>query len=198
MANSLICNNCGKPYEGEGSGGTVSSGVVLHRYSKNQSSRGWVCTACGAYHPIMDSEEEGERLYRAFQMLRESDFKGAEEAFDAFLKEYPENAEAYWGKVRAKYRIAYEQGKNGVLVPICGAPNAKSIFKNEDYLSALQYADEEYKAFLTAQAEYIEQSRLAERVKRRRCTAGCLTAVFLLTVLFDAYILSKLLVDTLS
>ena len=55
-------------------------------------------------------------------------------------------------------------------------------------MSALQYADEEYKAFLTAQAEYIEQSRLAERVKRRRCTAGCLTAVFLLTVLFDAYI----------
>jgi len=191
MGNRLMCNNCGTPYEGESSSGTVSSGVVLHRYSKNQSSHGWVCTACGAYHPIMDSEEEGERLYRAFQMLRESDFKGAEEAFDAFLRVYPENAEAYWGRVRAEYRVSYVEN-DGKMVPVCGAPKAKSIFKNKDYRKALQYADDDHKKFLMAQAEYIEQRCRAETFKRVKKISVWLMAFFLLAAIsFGVYMLLR-------
>jgi thioredoxin-like negative regulator of GroEL len=52
-----------------------------------------------------NSPKEQKKLAAAFALLRESQFDEAKTAFEAILQKSPENAEAYWGRFRARYHI---------------------------------------------------------------------------------------------
>ena len=137
--NPNICNNCGGDYE--------------YRHGR------WICRACGSYKPEEISNEEVTLLYTAFQKLRLAEFSEAEIEFDDILQKYPQNPNAYWGRLMAKYGIKYEQDFDGRMIPTCYATSIESILSAQDYQKALQYADEESKAYYTEQAEYIERVR---------------------------------------
>ena len=137
--NPNICNNCGGDYE--------------YRHGR------WICRACGSYKPEELSNEEVTLLYTAFQKLRLAEFSEAEIEFDDILQKYPENPNAYWGRLMAKYGIKYEQDFDGRMIPTCYAASIESVLSSQDYQKALQYADDENKAYYKAQAEYIERVR---------------------------------------
>ena len=137
--NLNICNNCGGEY--------------VYRNGR------WVCSSCGSYKPEMISNEEMTLLYTAFQKLRLAEFDEAEPEFDDIIRKYPQNHNAYWGRLMAKYGIKYEQDFDGRIIPTCYAASIESILTSSDYRNALQYADEESRAYYRQQAEYIERVR---------------------------------------
>ena len=137
--NFNICNNCGGEYE----------------YRNGR----WICRSCGAYKPEEISGEEVTLLYTAFQKLRLAEFDEAEAEFDDIIRKYPENPDAYWGRLMAKYGIKYEEDFDGRIIPTCYAASIENVMESSDYRKALQYADEESRAYYRQQAEYIERVR---------------------------------------
>lgn len=139
MTTQNICNICGANYE--------------YRDGK------WRCPACGAYKPEEISNEEGTLLYNAAQKLRLSAFDDAEELYRDIVSQYPKNSRGYWGLVLAKYGIKYERDYDGKMVPSCYAASYESIFGDENYKKALQYADKYNRSYYEAQAKRIEDVR---------------------------------------
>ena len=133
---STICYNCGAVREHNG--GTSA------------------CPICGAI--ALEALPARKRLAKAFTLLRESQFDEAKTAFEAILNKYPETALAYWGRLRARYHITYVLGANEKLVPKCPTLSGANVFEDADYLKATEYANEEEKAFLQAQAEHIKST----------------------------------------
>ena len=138
--NSNICNHCGGEY-----------GYRNGRY---------VCFSCGSYKPETISNEEVTLLYTAFQKLRLADFSEAEQEFDDILQRYPENANAYWGRLMSRYGIKYEKDFDGKMIPTCYATSIESVTDDKDYQKVLRYADEESKIYYRQQAEYMERVRV--------------------------------------
>ena len=114
------------------------------------------CPVCGAIMMHGKPPEEEELLSSAFTFLRESRFDEAKVDFEAILLHDPESTEAYWGRLRARYHIDYAKMFSGQLLPKCPTRSGARISEDSDYLRAMEYADEEQKAFLQAQAEYIK------------------------------------------
>ena len=148
--NPNICNNCGGNY--------------IYQHGR------WVCQSCGSYKPEELSNEEVTLLYTAYQKLRIAEFAEAEIEFDDILEKYPQNPNAYWGRMMAKYGIKYEQDFDGRMIPTCYATSIESILSAQDYQRALQYADEESKTYYREQAEYIERVRKewVEKAKKEK------------------------------
>ena len=139
MTTQNICNICGANYE--------------YRDGK------WRCPACGAYRPEEVSGEEDTLLYNAAQKLRLCAFDDAEELYRDIVSQYPKNSRGYWGLVLAKYGIKYERDYDGKMVPSCYAASYESIFGDENYKKALQYADKDNRAYYEAQAKRIDVIR---------------------------------------
>ena len=187
MEAHLICNNCGGRYQTietdspddtttlpDKKSSTVGYKNKLEiRYYRHQ------CPVCGAVKPKISYNEENELTYRAFQLLAESKFDEADAAFDEVLAKYPENVEAYWGKVKAKYRVIYKENDKGKMVPTCEKTKHRSVFKDENYQKAYEYADERIKAFLKKQANEIDWVRGIKQKKALKI----LTPIFLLAVI---------------
>ena len=148
--NPNICNNCGGEYE----------------YRNGR----WVCRACGSYKPETISNEEVTLLYTAFQKLRLAEFGEAEQEFDDILQKYPENPDAYWGRLMSRYGIKYEEDFDGKKIPTCYATSIESVTRDADYQKALRYADAESRDYYRQQAEYIERVRLewVEKAKKEK------------------------------
>ena len=121
--NHNICYNCG--------------GVLC-----KQNGR-LVCIHCGSYRPEEITNEEITLLYTAFQKLRLADFFEAEQEFDDIIHRYPKNAQAYWGRLMARYGIKYEEDYDGRRIPTCYATSIESVFAASDYRKAMEYADRE-------------------------------------------------------
>jgi len=139
LMNTNICNNCGGDYE----------------YRNGR----WVCHSCGSFKPEEISNEEVTLLYTAFQKLRLAEFDEAEQEFDDIIEKYPENPNAYWGRLMSKYGIKYEVDYDGRMIPTCYAESIESVLSDRDYLRALEYADEDNRAYYKSQAEYMERVR---------------------------------------
>ena len=135
-----ICNNCGGTYEYRGG-----------RY---------VCRACGSYRYENLSDEEREAVHEAAKMIFAGDFEAAEEAFGKIIFRYPATAEAYWGRLKAHYRVLYAQDMYGRMTPISCEPLSESFLSTLDYRKAIGFSDMENAYFLKAQAEVIEGLRI--------------------------------------
>ena len=118
-----------------------------------------VCESCGTFRPKAITTEETALLYSAFQKIRLAAFADAEKEFDDVIHRYPGCAQAYWGRLMAKYEIKHEKNKNGERVPICYAPSIGNVSESSDYKKALEYADEENAAVFRNQVEHIERIR---------------------------------------
>ena len=133
--NTNTCNNCG----------------TVYRYQNGQRR----CLVCGAVIAENVSEKEQKKLSEAFALLGNAQFDEARAAFEAILQKYPMNADAYWGRLRARYHISYVMGVNEKLAPKCPTRSGAGISEDVDYRKALECADEEQRDFLQEQAERI-------------------------------------------
>jgi len=139
MSTQSICSICGANYE----------------YLNGR----WKCPACGAYKAEELSNEEVTLLYSAAQKLRLSNFSEAEEAYSDIIEKYPQNANAYWGRLLSKYGIKYEEDFDGRKIPTCYAASIESVIEDKDYEKAVELADEQTQDYFERQAEYIERVR---------------------------------------
>ena len=186
MEAHLICNNCGGRYQ------TIETdspddnttfpdkkfSAIGYKNKVEIKYYRYQCPVCGAVKPKISYNEENELTYLAFQLLAESKFDEADAAFDEVLAKYPENAEAYWGKVKAKYRVIYKENAKGKMVPTCEKTNHGSVFKDENYQKAYEYADDRIKAFLKKQANEIDRVRGIKQKKAIKI----LTPILLLVI----------------
>lgn len=105
------------------------------------------------------SDEKISALYeRANHYRRENEFDKAMGIYEQILAENPEDSESYWSIILCKYGIEYvEDPTTHERKPTVNRMQNASIFADENYKSALKYADDLQKAILEKEANAINE-----------------------------------------
>lgn len=116
-----------------------------------------ICDSCGTKQtlPRLDDDKKANLYDRANHFRRNNDFDKAMSIYEQILSEDGTDSEAYWSLVLCRYGIEYvEDPATHKRVPTVNRAQFTSIFDDEDYKSALQYAS-------AAQREVYEQEAAA-------------------------------------
>ena len=103
-----------------------------------------VCQYCGTKQtlPKLDDDRKANLYDRANHFRRNNEFDKAMGIYEQILNEDSTDAEAYWSLVLCRYGIEYvEDPSTRKRIPTVNRAQFTSIFDDEDYKSALQYAD---------------------------------------------------------
>ncbi len=103
-----------------------------------------VCEYCGTKQtlPKLDNERKSNLYDRANHFRRNDEFDKAMSIYEQILNEDRTDAESYWSIVLCRYGIEYvEDPTTHKRIPTVNRTQLTSIFDDEDYKSALQYAD---------------------------------------------------------
>ena len=118
------------------------------------------CDSCGTLQtlPKMDDEHRMNLYDRANHYRRANEFDKAMGIYEQILNEDRTDAESYWSLVLCRYGIEYvEDPHSHKRVPTVNRAQYKSIYDDEDYKSALQYATVEQKKVYEEEAEKINE-----------------------------------------
>jgi len=102
------------------------------------------CEYCGTEQtlPKLDDDKRANMYDRANHFRRNNEFDKAMSVYDKILNEDNTDAEAYWSLVLCRYGIEYvEDPASHKRIPTVNRAQFTSIFDDEDYKSALEYAD---------------------------------------------------------
>lgn len=102
------------------------------------------CDYCGTQQtlPKLDDERRANLYDRANHFRRSNEFDKAMGIYEQILNEDKTDAEAYWSLVLCRFGIEYvEDPATRKRVPTVNRAQLTSIFNDENYKSALQYAD---------------------------------------------------------
>ena len=119
-----------------------------------------VCDSCGTKQtlPRLDDDKKANLYDRANHFRRNNDFDKAMSIYEQILNEDNTDAEAYWSLVRCRYGIEYvEDPASHKRIPTVNRAQFTSIFADEDYKSALQYADGYQKTIYEDEAKAIDE-----------------------------------------
>lgn len=126
----------------------------------NETMTVGTCQYCGSVMtlPKLDNDRKANMYSRANHFRRNNEFDKAMGIYEDILKEDAKDAEAYWSLVLCKYGIEYvEDPKSHKRIPTCNRTHFESIFADENYKAALQYADESAKSIYEAEAKVIDE-----------------------------------------
>ena len=118
-----------------------------------------VCDSCGTKQtlPRLDDEKRANLYDRASHFRRNNDFDKAADIYEQILNEDNTDAEAYWSLVLCRYGIEYvEDPKTHKRIPTVNRAQFTSIYMDEDYKSAIQYADGYQKQIYEEEAKAID------------------------------------------
>ena len=118
------------------------------------------CDSCGTLQtlPKMDDEHRMNLYDRANHYRRANEFDKAMGIYEQILNEDRTDAESYWSLVLCRYGIEYvEDPRSHKRVPTVNRAQYTSIYDDEDYKSALQYATAEQKKVYEEEAEKINE-----------------------------------------
>ena len=108
--------------------------------------------------PKTKNEERHNLFNRANSLRRRCDFDKAEAAFEKIIEADGCESEAYWGLVLCKYGIEYvEDPATGKMIPTCHRASFDSVIADEDYKSALEYAEKDSRILYEEQAKEIDR-----------------------------------------
>lgn len=102
------------------------------------------CKHCGTTQTLPKLyDERTAKLYdRANHYRRNNQFDKASALYEEILNENPEDAESYWSLILCKYGIKYGlDTATGRQVPTMNRTQYTSVFDDENYKQALNYAD---------------------------------------------------------
>ena len=102
------------------------------------------CEYCGTKQtlPKLDDDRRANLYDRANHFRRCNEFDKAAAIYEQILSDDNTDAESYWSLVLCRYGIEYvEDPKTRKRIPTINRAQYSSIFADEDYKSALQYAD---------------------------------------------------------
>ncbi len=118
-----------------------------------------VCEYCGTKQtlPKLDDEKKANLYDRANHFRRGNDFDKAAAIYEQILDADTEDAEAYWSLVLCRYGIEYvEDPASHKRIPTVNRAQFTSIFADEDYKSAIKYADGYQKEIYEQEAKTID------------------------------------------
>ncbi|MBR6765105.1 MAG: TIR domain-containing protein [Clostridia bacterium] len=116
------------------------------------------CPYCDSQQTLPNlNDDKIERLYdRASHFRRNNEFDKATAIYEEILNEDTRDAEAYWSLVLCRYGIEYvEDPVTKKRIPTVNRAQYTSIFDDDNYRSAIEYADAEQKRIYEAEAETI-------------------------------------------
>jgi len=117
------------------------------------------CEYCGTKQtlPRLDSDRKSNLYDRANHFRRNNDFDKAIGIYEQILNEDNSDAEAYWSLVLCRYGIEYvEDPQSHKRIPTVNRAQFTSIYMDEDYKSAIKYADAYQKTIYEAEAKAID------------------------------------------
>lgn len=117
------------------------------------------CEYCGTKQTLPKAMDENlQNLFNRANTLRiKSEFDKAEELYERIIQAQPTEAEAYWGLILCKYGIEYvDDPKTYKKIPTCHRASYDSIIADEDYKTALKYADIQSRVIYEEQAKEID------------------------------------------
>ena len=103
-----------------------------------------VCDSCGTKQtlPRLDDDRRANLYDRANHFRRNNEFDKAAGIYEQILNEDNTDAEAYWSLVLCQYGIEYvEDPSTHKRIPTVNRAQFTSVFDDDNYKSALQYAD---------------------------------------------------------
>ena len=118
------------------------------------------CEYCGTKQtlPKLDDEKKANLFDRANHFRRNNDFDKAMGIYEQILNEDTEDAESYWSIVLCRYGIEYvEDPSSHKRVPTVNRAQFTSVFDDEDYKSAIKYADSYQKSIYEQEARNINE-----------------------------------------
>ena len=119
-----------------------------------------VCEACGTKQtlPRLDDERRANLYDRANHFRRNNEFDKAAALYEQLLNEGSADAEAYWSLLLCRYGVEYvEDPATRKRVPTVNRAQFTSIFDDDNYKSALQYADIYQRAIYVEEAAKINE-----------------------------------------
>lgn len=119
-----------------------------------------ICDSCGTKQtlPKLDDEKRANLYDRANHFRRNNDFDKAMGIYEQILLDDRTDSEAYWSLVLCRYGIEYvKDPATHKRVPTVNRAQFTSIFADEDYKSALKYADGYQKEIYEQEAKAIDE-----------------------------------------
>ena len=119
-----------------------------------------ICEYCGTKQTIPTAKDEAlQGLFNRANILRmKSEFDKSEQLYEKIIQADQQQAEAYWGLILCKYGIEYvEDPKTFKRIPTCHRASFESIISDDDYKSALEYADYSQRAIYEEEAKEIDR-----------------------------------------
>ena len=119
-----------------------------------------VCEYCGTKQtlPKLDDDKKANLYDRANHFRRSNDFDKAANIYEQILAEDNTDCEAYWSLVLCRYGIEYvEDPTTHSRIPTVNRAQFTSIYADEDYKSAIEYADNYQKEIYELEAKQIDE-----------------------------------------
>ena len=119
-----------------------------------------VCDSCGTKQtlPRLDDDKKANLYDRANHFRRNNEFDKAMGIYEQILNEDNTDAEAYWSLVLCRYGIEYvEDPSSHKRIPTVNRAQFTSIFDDDNYKSALQYADGYQRSIYEEEAKAINE-----------------------------------------
>ena len=119
-----------------------------------------VCEYCGTQQtiPILDDDRRASLYDRANHFRRNNEFDKAMGIYEQILNEDGTDAEAYWSLVLCRYGIEYvEDPSSHKRVPTVNRAQFTAVFDDDNYKSALKYADGSQKSIYEEEAKDINE-----------------------------------------
>lgn len=119
-----------------------------------------VCDSCGTKQtlPKLDDDRRANLYDRANHFRRSNEYDKAMGIYEQILAEDNTDAEAYWSLVLCRYGIEYvEDPATHRRVPTVNRAQFTSIFDDDNYKSALHYADAAQREVYEAEARAINE-----------------------------------------
>lgn len=119
-----------------------------------------VCDSCGTKQtlPKLDDDRRANLYDRANHFRRSNEYDKAMGIYEQILAEDNTDAEAYWSLVLCRYGIEYvEDPATHKRVPTVNRAQFTSIFDDDNYKSALHYADAAQREVYEAEAKAINE-----------------------------------------
>ncbi len=118
------------------------------------------CEYCGTQQtlPRLDNDKRVNLYDRANHFRRNNEFDKAMTIYEKILNEDHTDAESYWSLVLCRYGIEYvEDPASHKRVPTVNRAQYTSIFDDDNYKSALQYADINQRSIYESEARAINE-----------------------------------------
>ncbi len=118
-----------------------------------------VCEYCGTKQtlPKLTDDRKANLYDRANHFRRNNEFDKAMSIYEGILNDDKTDAESYWSLVLCKYGIEYvEDPASRKRIPTVNRAQFTSIFMDEDYKSAIEYADGLQKEIYESEAKVID------------------------------------------